>query len=211
MKKLKLRNFAIALLGAGLMTQAQAAAPEPLTPEVSSSIAAMQTACAQLRYDQVLLDISRAINDPSGVSANLTTIRTDQLALRDARQALAAAGQAYLRSAQEAFAAADTAYDAAFTQLKADAINNPGAIPADQANVLSAYTALDAARAQVRANLQSLAGAGAFTVCADGPGVGIGDAYGNGPGFRQPDGFGNGRGPGQGNGYGQGVGLGVHR
>ena len=153
---------------ASSMPQIALATPTPLTADIESNASSVQTACAQLRFDDVQLAISRATNDATAVTANMTAIYADRSTLRTARMALASALQTYLQPARDALQGALTAYEAAYTQLKADVQNNPGApTSANQGNVVFNYTAVEAARAQLRADQQALAGAGATGTCRD--------------------------------------------
>lgn len=174
----KVLTLAIASLCSGtLMTQAQAVQPQPLPANIAANVAAVQAACADVRSDTVQLDISRATHDSAGVTANLTTLKSDQATLRTARETLSTSVETYMKPARDAVSVADTAYEAAFTQLRADVIGNPSAVPADKAKVLSAFSTLEAAQDQVQANQQALAGAGAFGRC---PGdVGRGNRIGS--------------------------------
>ncbi len=181
----KVKTLAVAgLLCGSLMTQAQAIGPQPFPPSITPNVAAVQSACAEVRQDTMALDISRATHDSAGVSANLTALKADQTALRTARQALATSVQTYMQPARDALSAADTAYETALTQLKSDVIRNPGAVTSDTAKLQSAFATQEAARAQVQANQQALAGAGAFGACAggDSKGKGIGNGRGMGSG-----------------------------
>ena len=169
----KFESMVIAgLLCGSLMTQAQAAAPQPLPASIGPNVAAVQSACAQLRNDALQLDISRATHDAAGVTAGLTATKADQATLRSARETLTTTVQTYMQPARDAVSAADTAYEAAFTQLKSDVIHNPGAVTSDKAKLHSTFSILEMARAQVQANLQALAGAGAFGRCAGGARMG---------------------------------------
>ena len=179
----RVRNLAIAVLAAGaLPAPVQAAVtPTPLTSNVTADISATQLACVQLQYDQLLLAMSRAINDAVGVSADLTVVKADQAAVQSANQALQTAVGAYLKPAQGVFSAADTAFEAAFVQLKSDATSNPSALSSDKAAILSSFSALSAAQVQLQANQQALAGAGATEPCGHGPDESPGGSAGGPP------------------------------
>jgi hypothetical protein len=167
----KLHNLAVGLLVAGgLVTGVQAAVlATPLTTDVTANISAAQSACAQLQYDHVLLDISRAIGDATGVATNLNLVKADQTAARSADQTLRTSIAAYMKPALDAVSAADTLVQSGFVQLKTDAHSNTGALSGDQSAVLSSFATLTAAQGQAQANQQALAGAGAMDSCDAGP------------------------------------------
>jgi hypothetical protein len=181
---------------------AQAALPQPLPASIALNVAAVQAACADVRHDAFQVDISRATNDSAGVSSGLTTLRADRAALQAAQEVLATAVRAYMKPARDAVDVAETAYESAFTQLRADVIGNPGAVTADKTKLLSAYATLEATQAQVQANLQALAGAGALGRCAGGAGMGNrvsgGESGGSGAGAGSVGNMGGSRGMGRG-------------
>jgi hypothetical protein len=179
----KLRNLAMAMFAAGsLAGKVQAAvSATPLTADVTNNIVATQTACGQLQYDQLLLDISRAAGDSVGVTANLTLVKADRTAAQSAGQALRAAIDAYMKPALDAVSVADTSFQAAFVQLKSDGAANPGALPTDKSAILSQYAGLRSAETQAQANQQALAGAGATLSC----GFDLGDDSGTQGGLPQ--------------------------
>lgn len=191
-----LKTLLIASLVAGISPLAAHAASTPLPATIAPDVAAVQSACSQLRYDAVLLDISRASNDAAGVSSNLGAVKNDQTMLVNALQTLGLAADAYLQPSLDALSAADTAYQAAFTQLRSDVTANPGALTTDKANLLSAFNAQEAARVQVLANRQALTAAGAMNGCMDGStmsgGYGYATGMGSGRGSSGMGGYGTG-------------------
>ena len=157
---------------------AQTAATVPTA--VTTAASAVQTACTQVRSDELQYHINVTLGDASAVSAAQATLDTDRATLKTAHDALRTAIQSYLSTDETALKTARTQLDDDFVQLKADVTaGNSSNLAADQTKITTDAAAVQSARAQLDADHLALANAGAMPRCG-GPDGGPGGFDGHG-------------------------------